>query len=62
MAEQKQPTLEDGFRAALEDVVKVLEGFAPHCGTFEELVGICRLALKNDGQLKLMMDHLTKER
>ena len=43
------------FREVLEDVVSVIENFSHVTTTPEELAGICKLALENDGQLKLLM-------
>lgn len=46
---------EEGFREALEDAVSVIKKLAPVCGTFDEMTGVCELALTNDAQLRLLM-------
>ncbi len=52
-----QPPLteEQKFRLSLEDAVDIVEHLAKFCATPEEVAGMMRLALKNDGQLRLFM-------
>lgn len=46
---------EAGFRSDLESVVALVEGLSSYCEKTEQLAEMCRLALENDGQLKLLM-------
>ena len=52
-------TLEDQFRDNIRDMLAVLECFAPICKTPDDLVGMLKLALVNDGQLQLLLNKLT---
>ena len=61
VGDQPQPTVEEKIRSSLRDVVAVAEKLAPICLTVEDLVGICKLALKNDGQLLMVMERLKPE-
>ena len=47
--------IEASFRQTLDDLVPVLQKAATYCGTVEDLLGMVRLALKNDGQLRWLM-------
>jgi hypothetical protein len=51
-----QETVEDRFRSTLRDVVEVIKKLAPECGSVDDLVGMCELAMKNDGQLRLLLN------
>jgi hypothetical protein len=42
----------ESFRESLRDVVVIAERL--ECRTVEELLGVCNLALDNDGQLHLL--------
>ena len=46
---------EASFRASLEDVITMAEGLSKHCKTLDDLVGMARLALENEGQLRMLM-------
>ena len=46
---------EDQFRDSLKDVIAVVEVLTPFCKSVDDLIGVCRLALSNDGQLALLM-------
>ncbi len=46
---------EEGFRESLKDLIVVADRLKPFCNTTEDLVGMCNLALENDGQLRLLM-------
>lgn len=54
MTEQK-PTTEEVFRGALEEVVDCAAKLAPYCASVEEMISVCKLALENDGQLRLLL-------
>jgi hypothetical protein len=43
------------FRDALKDSIVLIEKLAPLCSNVEELVGLMRLAMSNDGQCTLLM-------
>ena len=58
MAESK-PTAEESFRASLEDVVSIAERLGPYCGSVEELAEMCKLALNNAAQAKLLLEKVT---
>ncbi len=49
-----QAEVEEQFRESLRDVVLVGEKLASHCGSVDEFLGVCKLALDNDGQLRLL--------
>ena len=49
------PTSPEQFRECLKDVVAVCEKLATYSETTGELAEMCRLALANDGQLKVLM-------
>jgi hypothetical protein len=55
----KREELEDGFKDALDDVVRVIEALRPYCQTPDELSDMVKLALQNKGQLKLLMATIT---
>lgn len=57
MAEQKPEELAQ-FRESLAEVLLVIERFAHQCATPEELVGVLRLGLENDAQLRLLLGRL----
>lgn len=52
--EQKQ-TLEEAFRYGLEGAVEIAERLLPFCHTVEDLIGVAKLALDNEGQLRLLL-------
>ncbi len=43
------------FRDLLEGIAELAEVLRDSCVTTEELVGVAKLALKNDGQLRILM-------
>ena len=59
--QDKQLTAEEKFRSSLEDVATVVERLALTCSSFEDMVGMIRLAVgdegnpPNQGQLRLLM-------
>lgn len=53
-------TPEQSFRSSLEDVVVVLEKLSPFATSPEELAGMVRLALENEGQLRLLFQITTQ--
>lgn len=57
---EKMAEAEDAFRGSLEDVIAIAEGLSKHCKNLTELVGMSKLALENDGQLRLIMDIITQ--
>lgn len=60
MAEVKKTELET-WRSSLVDVAGVCEKLAPICGSVEELVGMLKLALENEAQLKLVMKEVLRK-
>lgn len=50
-----QTTLEDSFRSSLQDVITIASKLTACCGTTEDLVNVCKLALENDSQLKMLI-------
>lgn len=52
----RQEELEAGFRESCRDFALILEALVPFCGGLDELAGMLRLADKNDGQLRLLMN------
>lgn len=58
MAEQKL-TPEEAFRSSLEDLIAVAEKLAPYCGSVEELVEVCQLAVGNAAQAKLLLEKVS---
>lgn len=44
----------ESFRESLEDVVAIVEGLAPFCVSTRELLEMVKLAVENDGQLRLL--------
>ncbi len=53
---------ETSFRNSLEDVITIAEGIKEHCISVQELIGVCKLALDNDGQLRMLMGQMTQPR
>ena len=51
----QEPSPEEGFTAALEDVVAIAEKLIQHCPTTESLVEVCKLGLSNASQLQFLM-------
>ncbi|RJQ27135.1 hypothetical protein C4577_02335 [Candidatus Parcubacteria bacterium] len=60
IAAEKMIEAENTFRGILEDVINVAEGMNKHCSSIEDLVGMAKLAIVNDGQLRLIMDLVTQ--
>jgi ABC-type uncharacterized transport system substrate-binding protein len=56
LAEQK-----DRLREALEDVVRLCILLSPYCETVDELAGMTKLALENDGQLNIILSLVTSK-
>ena len=46
---------EEGFRAALEDLVSVADRMQYFCGSIPEMLTLAKLALENETQLKFLM-------
>ncbi len=57
---EKIAEAEASFRASLEDVIAIAEGLNKHCKSLEDLIGMSRLALENDAQLRVIMDIVTQ--
>jgi ferredoxin-thioredoxin reductase catalytic subunit len=60
MAEQNKTEVQ--FRSDLESVVSLVEGLSAYCEKTEQLADMCRLALENEGQLKLLMAAMKAKR
>ena len=56
MAAEQKASPEELFRFGLEGVIELATKLAPYCNTTDDLVGMCRLALENDGQFRLLMN------
>ena len=57
MAEQQKLTQQEEeakFRSCLEDVMVVVENLADHCTTPDEMIGMLRLAMTNDAQMRML--------
>ena len=55
-------TEEEAGKEALKDMITVVEKLSPYCNSFEELVGMARHALENDGQLRLLLALMKSKR
>lgn len=55
----KTVSAEDSFRDSLLDVITIADKLRQHCKSVEDLIGICELATKNEGQLALLMNIVT---
>ena len=53
--QNQEPSPEEGFTAALEDVVAIAEKLIQHCPTTESLVEVCKLGLSSPAQLNFLM-------
>lgn len=53
---------QDAFRRSLEDVADLAEKLKVYFPSVGDLVDACRLALTNDGQLKLLLAEVTRKR
>ena len=53
--DQAKQTAEEKFKDGLTDVLALAGKLAPLCQTTEELLGVCELALMNNGQLRMLM-------
>ena len=61
MADRKQ-TEEEEFAESFKEVLTVLEKLSPFCKSPEDMIDMLKLALKSDGQLKLLIAVLSSER
>ena len=52
-------SLEDKIRETFRETIVVLEKLAPTCGSVDELREMLIFALKNDGQLALLIDKIS---
>ena len=66
MAEQqppRQPPTQDevlrSFKDSLADAVAIVEKLVPVCGSVDDLVGVLKFALNNDGQLRLLLKEIS---
>lgn len=55
VTEQPKRTVEEEFKDDLLDVITIAEKLAPFCSTVEELIGMAKHALENDGQLRMIL-------
>lgn len=60
--EPRELTPEESFRELLKDVVPVIEHMGLVCETLEDAVGMLKLALKNDGQLSILMNLMAEKK
>ncbi len=51
--------IEESVRKSLENLVELAELLLPYCDQVTDLVGMAKLAMVNDGQLKLVMSLIT---
>lgn len=49
------------FRESLKDLAVIAQKLMPFCATIEEMLSIIQLAIENDGQLRLLMNLVTKK-
>lgn len=56
-----QPNQNDAFRDNLNDVIAIVQKLGDVCQDLPELLGICKLALENDAQLRLLMERVQKK-
>ncbi len=54
--EPRDNTPEENFRLLIKDVIPVIEHMALVCNSADEMVGMLKLAQKNNGQLSLIMN------
>ena len=59
--EGNQLSVEDSFRATLEDVLLVIDKAGPHCPDVSALRGVVALGLKDEGQLKFLLSLVTSK-
>lgn len=52
----KQNSLEDSFKASLEDLVLIAEKLLPYCTDVNDLIEMIKLAQSNEGQRKLVFN------
>jgi hypothetical protein len=64
MATAKQTEVDplEQFRGCLEDMVAVVDKVRTTCESTEDLLGVMKLALTNEGQLKLLYREVFGER
>lgn len=58
---QPQPDPIDQFRDCLTDMVVVAEKLLPVCESTADLLGVMKLAVSNDGQLKMLSQRVFGE-
>ena len=61
MADRKQ-TDEEQFAESFKEVLAVIEKLSPFCKSPDDMIDMLRLALKSDGQLRLLIAVLSAER
>lgn len=54
----QEPTFEEKLRELLRESIIVIQELVPICGSVDDLVGMMKLALENDGQLNLLASKL----
>ena len=57
---KQQSEVEVRFRKILEEVADLAKALSPVCEKSVDLVGMCELALENEGQLRLLLKQITK--
>ena len=60
MSEELDETPETKFKSALRDAIAINAVLARDCKTVEEAIGVAQLALKNGGQLRMLMRAVTQ--
>ena len=55
-APQPEQTVEQSFRASLDDTRVILKRLAPLCKSVNDMVELLDLAITNDSQLSILMD------
>lgn len=50
---------ENAFRSSLEDCVPILERLGPLAMSHEELIGMLKLGIENEAQLRLLLNYMT---
>lgn len=54
MGDAKASQIEE-FREGLEGVIEIAQRLSTHVTTVEDLIGVVKLALENDSQLRILM-------
>jgi hypothetical protein len=59
MATNDSVAKENAFRSSLEDCVPILERLGPLAASHDELIGMLKLGIENEAQLRLLLNYMT---